>query len=102
LLVLRTAETAADQGIIPFSEIKPGMTGVGRTVFSGTKIDEFQVEVIGTLQNVAPKRNLILVFYVPFFIGCMYGFLGGGFHEYAKCRKVAALQDSGRRIGATT
>jgi len=37
------------------------MKGVGRTVFSGTKVEEFQVEVIGTLQNVAPKRNLILV-----------------------------------------
>jgi hypothetical protein len=36
------------------------MTGVGRTVFSGTRVDDFQVEVIGTLENVAPRRNLIL------------------------------------------
>jgi hypothetical protein len=61
LLAALAAVTAAEQGIIPFSEIKPGMTGVGRTVFSGTKIEDFQVEVIGTLVNVAPKRNLILV-----------------------------------------
>ncbi|HEU4401885.1 MAG TPA: SpoIVB peptidase S55 domain-containing protein [Candidatus Polarisedimenticolia bacterium] len=52
---------AAAQEILPFSEVKTGMKGVGRTVFSGTRIDEFQVEVIGTLQNVAPQRNLILV-----------------------------------------
>ncbi|MBI4169180.1 MAG: hypothetical protein HY510_04505 [Acidobacteria bacterium] len=52
---------AAAQEIIPFSEIKPGMKGLGRTVFSGTRVEEFQVEVIGTLEKVAPQRNLILV-----------------------------------------
>ena len=53
--------SAAAQEILPFSEIRPGMTGVGRTVFSGTTIEEFSVEVIGKLENVAPRRNLILV-----------------------------------------
>ncbi len=52
---------ATAQEILPFSEIKTGMKGTGRTVFSGTRIDEFQVEVIGTLENIAPHRNLILV-----------------------------------------
>src|SRR5262245_17028262 len=52
--------TAAAQDILPFSEVRPGMTGVGRTVFSGTRIEEFKVEVIGTLENVGPHRNLIL------------------------------------------
>ncbi len=46
--------------LIPFSEIKTGMTGTGRTVWSGTKVEEFQVEVIGTLENIGPRRNLIL------------------------------------------
>src|SRR6059036_1515417 len=49
------------QDIIPFSEIKTGMKGIGKTVFNGTKIDDFQVEVIGTLEHVAPRRILILV-----------------------------------------
>ena len=48
------------QDLIPFSEIKPGMTGTGKTVWSGTKVEEFQVEVIGTLENIGPRRNLIL------------------------------------------
>ena len=61
LLLLGASASARAQEILPFSEVKPGMKGVGRTVFSGTKVEEFQVEVIGTLQNVAPKRNLILV-----------------------------------------
>jgi SpoIVB peptidase S55 len=61
LIALGGGSTARAQEILPFSEIKPGMKGVGRTVFSGTRVDDFQVEVLGTLQNVAPKRNLILV-----------------------------------------
>jgi hypothetical protein len=52
--------TADAQNILPFSEIRPGMTGVGRTVFSGTRVEEFKVEVIGTLENIGPHRNLIL------------------------------------------
>ena len=37
------------------------MVGVGRTVFSGTKLEDFKVEILGVMRNViAPKRNLIL------------------------------------------
>jgi hypothetical protein len=54
------------------------------------------------LRRLLPPVPLILVFYIPFIIGCMYGFLGGGFYEYVKCRKVAVLQDSGRHLGAIT
>jgi hypothetical protein len=57
---LATGRRASAQDILPFSEVKAGMSGTGRTVFSGTKIDEFKVEVIGTLENIAPRRNLIL------------------------------------------
>jgi len=42
------------------------------------------------LRGLLPPVPLIFVFYIPFIIGCMYGYLGGGFYEYAKCRKVAA------------
>jgi hypothetical protein len=51
------------------------------------------------LSRLLPPVPVILVFYIPFLIGCVYSFLGGGFHEYAKCRKVAAWQDSGRSAG---
>ena len=45
----------------PIDEIRPGMTGVGRTVFEGDRIDEFKVHVIGVLRNsVGTRRNLIL------------------------------------------
>jgi hypothetical protein len=42
-------------------EVRPGMTGVGRTVFEGDAIEEFKVEILGVLKNVmGPSRNLIL------------------------------------------
>jgi len=46
--------------IMPLSEIKEGMTGVGRTVFKGNQIEEFQVEILGVLKNYLPQQNLIL------------------------------------------
>ncbi len=41
-------------------ELKPGMKGTGRTVFSGTEISEFEVEILGVLKNIYPKGDLIL------------------------------------------
>jgi hypothetical protein len=46
---------------MPVDEVSPGMVGIGRTVFQGTKLDEFRVHIIGVLRNViGPRRNLIL------------------------------------------
>jgi hypothetical protein len=41
-------------------EIRPGMKGFGRTVFQGTKIEQFDVELLGVLKNYAPKQDMIL------------------------------------------
>jgi hypothetical protein len=46
--------------ILPLDQIRPGMKGVGRTVFEGIRIEEFAVEIIGVLDNIGPKQNLIL------------------------------------------
>lgn len=46
--------------IMPLSDVKPGMAGKGRTVFSGTEREEFEVEILGVVENVQPKRNIIL------------------------------------------
>jgi hypothetical protein len=47
--------------IMPIGEIRPGMVGIGRTVFEGTRVDEFRAHVLGVIENVmGPKRNLIL------------------------------------------
>ena len=55
------AAPVAQTTFLPLDEVRPGMIGVGRTVFSGTKLEDFKVEVLGIMRNVlAPKRNLIL------------------------------------------
>src|SRR5579862_6421756 len=51
----------ANPKIFPLSEVHPGLKGVGRTIFEGDRIDEFQVDILGVLKNaLAPKRDLIL------------------------------------------
>jgi SpoIVB peptidase S55 len=47
--------------LMPVSEVRPGMDGIGRTVFEGTRVEEFKVHVLGVLHNViAPSRDLII------------------------------------------
>ncbi len=42
-------------------DIKPGMVGIGHTVFNGTHVEEFKANILGVLVNViGPNRNLIL------------------------------------------
>jgi hypothetical protein len=50
-----------DIKFFPLSEVRPGLKGIGRTIFQGENITEFQVEILGVLRNaVAPKQDLIL------------------------------------------
>ncbi len=47
---------------MPVDQIKPGMKGIGKTVFSGTKIEEFQIEVLDIVKNaIGPKSDIIWV-----------------------------------------
>ncbi len=48
------------QNFFKLEDVRPGLHGTGRTVFSGNKIEEFQVEVLGVLQNTGPKQRIIL------------------------------------------
>jgi SpoIVB peptidase S55 len=46
---------------MPVDEIRPGMVGIGHTVFDATHVEEFKVHIIGVLENmIGPSRNLIL------------------------------------------
>ena len=64
LFAVATACSAAISGAstqMGIDEIRPGMVGVGRTVFDGTHVEEFKVHIIGVLENViGARRNLIL------------------------------------------
>jgi hypothetical protein len=41
-------------------DVRAGMKGEGRTVLKGTKVETFQVEVLGVLKNTSPGRDLVL------------------------------------------
>ncbi len=45
---------------LPLDQVKAGMKGVGRSVFAENRVEEFEVEILGVLRNVGPKRNIIL------------------------------------------
>ena len=52
---------SAASPVMPVSEVKPGMVGIGRTVFAGTTVEEFKAHILGVLENaMGPNRNLIL------------------------------------------
>jgi hypothetical protein len=51
----------ASTPLMPLSEIRPGMVGVGRTVFEGTRVEEFSARILGVVENVlGPRRSLIV------------------------------------------
>ncbi len=63
LLAAGTLAAAPQQPteFLPASDIRPGMVGIGRTVFAGETIEEFKVNILGVLRNIiGPGRNLIL------------------------------------------
>ena len=62
LLVLLgvTGLAASAAELFPLADVRAGMKGTGLTVFQGRKIEEFQVEILGVLENVGPKQSIIL------------------------------------------
>src|SRR6478609_7483137 len=72
-------EPAATQ-IMKVDDVRPGMKGVGYTVFQGTKPEPMGVEVLGVLRNLnGPKSDVVLVKLVgekPEFTGVVAGMSG--------------------------
>ena len=61
LLVFIGVRLPAATTTFPVDELKPGMVGIGRTVFEGDQLEDFKVHILGVLRNViGPRRNLIL------------------------------------------
>ena len=60
-LLAVAAGLPAQSRTFPVDEVKPGMVGIGRTVFEGDRLEEFKVHIIGVLRNsIGPRRDLIL------------------------------------------
>jgi hypothetical protein len=61
LFVVSSLTVPATPTLMPVEDIRPGMVGVGRTVFQGSTLQDFKVHILGVLRNVqGPKRDLIL------------------------------------------
>lgn len=62
LTALAVTVAAAGQAsdFYPLSSVRPGLQGVGKTVFEGTRVDTFDVEILGVLEKTGPNQNLIL------------------------------------------
>lgn len=54
------ARIPSNVAIFPLSELRPGMKGIGRTVFANQKLETFEVEIIGSLENSAPKQTMVM------------------------------------------
>src|SRR5687768_17284556 len=60
LTILLLPAVAQAVETMPLDQIRPGMKGVGRTVFEGTEVVDFDVSIIGVLENIGPKQSMIL------------------------------------------
>jgi len=61
LAAVALVATPRQTGPMPIDEIRPGMVGVGRTVYAGHDLEDFRVTVLGVMRNVVgPRRDLIL------------------------------------------
>lgn len=47
---------------MPVSEIRPGMEGIGKTVFHGTEVEIFQVDIIDIVKGEGGITNFILAY----------------------------------------
>src|SRR5262245_53495309 len=60
VVALPFASLGQSPRLMPVDEVRPGMKGIGKTVFQGSTIEEFQVEILGVLKNYGPKQDMIL------------------------------------------
>jgi hypothetical protein len=61
IFALASGLPSAQTPTMAVEDVRPGMVGVGRTVFSGSTLEDFKVHVLGVMRNVVgPRRDLIL------------------------------------------
>ncbi len=56
VLVCARAQTP----VFPLKDVRPGMQATGKTVFARDRIEDFQIEILGVLENAGPRRSVIL------------------------------------------
>ncbi len=53
--------TVKDAHLFPLEEVRPGMKGTARTVFSGTEPEEFGIEILGVLPGFPGARQSAII-----------------------------------------
>ena len=61
ILGLAAGAVAAEQEIMPLSELRIGMTGLGKTVVAGEEITEFAAEILGVIDQPGEEGDFIVV-----------------------------------------
>jgi hypothetical protein len=62
LVSLATGALAQEaRKVLPLASVRAGMKGVGFTVVQGTKVEPFDVDILGVVPNAGPTGDLILV-----------------------------------------
>jgi hypothetical protein len=59
-LILVPSGSPAKSDFFIIENVRPGMKGVGKTCYRGTKPEEFQVEILGVLHGVNPGTSAVL------------------------------------------
>ena len=59
-LLFAAALARASAPVYPLSQVKAGLKGKARSVFLGSAIEEFDVEILGVVTNPNPKRSIII------------------------------------------
>lgn len=60
LLALMALAAAGQTPYLPVRDLQAGMKGTGYTVFTGSRVEAFDVEILGVLENAGPKQAIIL------------------------------------------
>lgn len=60
LLLLFPFLLRAQPPVYPLSAVQQGLRGTGYTVFSGQRVEPFQVEILGVLENTGPQQSIVL------------------------------------------
>lgn len=60
LATLPLGAAEASRPILPIDQVERGQRGYGLTVFAGTEVERFEVEVLGVVRNDNPGSNFIL------------------------------------------
>lgn len=56
-----TSAQSASERFFPADQVRPGLHGIGKTVFEGDKVEEFGVEILGILPGrPGPKQSVII------------------------------------------